>query len=418
MSVSLSDPVLRPERPDLPAAPGSFHLLAKPTGAICNLDCSYCFFLSKEELYPGGEFRMADDLLDLYVRQLLESHRDPLVTVAWQGGEPTLMGLDFFRRSVELVDQHRRPGQDVEYTIQTNGTLITDEWAEFFAEKDFLVGLSVDGPRELHDAYRVDKGGKPTFDRVMTGLDALKRVGVRWNVLTTVHAANEAHGLTTYRFIRDDLGAEFVQFIPIVERDTVQGVPVGHEVTDRSTSPEGYGRFMIEVFDEWVRNDVGTVYVQLFDTSLANWVGVPGALCVHSETCGTALAIEHNGDLYSCDHFVEPEHLLGNIREHHMLELVASPQQIAFGQDKRDSLTRQCRACDVRFACQGGCPKDRFVPSDDGEPGQHYLCPSYLAFFRHVDLPMRFMTEKVRSGGFADEVMAWQRRRDAGPGST
>jgi uncharacterized protein len=386
--------------------------LAKPAGAICNLDCTYCFFLSKEELYPGSSFRMGDDLLSEYLRQLLQSHRTPEVTVAWQGGEPTLMGLDFFRRAMSLVEQLRRPEQTIEHTIQTNCTLIDDEWASFLAEHDFLVGVSVDGPREMHDAYRVDKGGKPTFDRVMRGLDRLKAHGVRWNALTTVHRANEAHPLGVYRFLRDELGAEHIQFIPIVERPTQVGVPVGDTVTDRSVSPAGYGKFLIDVFEDWVRHDVGRVFVQMFDSTLASFVGVPGSLCVHSETCGTALALEHNGDLYSCDHFVDPEHFLGNIGSRHMLELVASPQQKAFGDAKRDSLPAYCRACDVRFACHGGCPKDRFTTTPDGEPGLHYLCSSYQLFFRHVDRPMRVMTAAVRSGGYADEVMDWYRRRD------
>jgi uncharacterized protein len=402
-----------PLRPgDLQGAPASFHVLSKPTGAICNLDCSYCFFLSKEELYPGSEFRMSDDLLTLYLRQLLESHATPEVTVAWQGGEPTLMGLDFFKRAVDLVAELARPGQRVEHTMQTNGTLIDDQWAAFLAEHDFLVGISIDGPRDLHDAYRVDKGGKPTFDRVIRGLDRLKAHGVRWNVLTTVHRANEDHGLDVYRFLRDDLGTEFVQLIPIVERPSPGGIPTGDAVTDRSVSPAGYGRFLVEVFEEWVRRDVGRVFVQMFDSTLASFAGVEGSLCVHSETCGTAVALEHNGDLYSCDHFVEPGHLLGNIGERHMLDLVASPQQQAFGKVKRDSLPAYCRQCDVRFACHGGCPKDRFTSTPDGEPGLHYLCQSYQNFFRHVDPAMRVMTAALRSGRDADEVMAWVQRRD------
>ncbi len=413
MSVPLPDPVLRPHLPDLAAAPPSFHLLAKPTGAICNLNCSYCFFLSKEELYPGSPFRMGDDLLETYVRQLLESHRDDEVTVAWQGGEPTMMGLPFFARSVALVQKHKRPAQRIEYTVQTNGTLLDDAWGSFLKEHDFLVGISIDGPREMHDTYRVDKGGKPTFDRVMAGLEVLKGHGVRWNALTTVHRANEDHGRQVYTFLRDELGAEFAQFIPIVERASQGPIPRGDQVTERSTSPEGYGKFLIEVFEEWVRRDVGRVYVQMFDTALANWLDVPGALCVHSETCGTALALEHNGDVYSCDHFVEPDYLLGNIEQTHLLDLVASPAQVAFGLAKRDSLPAQCRSCEVRFACHGGCPKDRFSMTADGEPGLHYLCPSYLAFFRHVDRPMRFMASRLRSGGFADDVMAWYARLDA-----
>jgi len=399
-----------PDLPGLPTglrgAPASFHLLAKPTGAVCNLDCSYCFFLAKEELYPGSDFRMSGPTLENYLRQLLESHRTPEVTVAWQGGEPTMMGLDFFRQVITLVGQLARPDQQVEHTIQTNATLIDDDWAAFFAENDFLVGVSVDGPRELHDAYRVDKGGKPTFDRVMRGLDRLKAHGVRWNALTTVNRANQTQGARVYRFLRDDLGAEFIQFIPIVERASPGPIPTGDKVTDRSVSPGGYGDFLIDVFEVWVRRDVGTVYVQMFDTSLANWVGVPGALCVHSQTCGTALAIEHNGDVYSCDHFVEPDFLLGNIGERHLLTMVASAQQVSFGLSKRDSLPGQCLRCDVRFACNGGCPKDRFTLTADGEAGLHYLCPSYLAFFRHVDRPMRYMAARLRAGGFADEVMA------------
>ncbi|WP_407342631.1 anaerobic sulfatase maturase [Pengzhenrongella phosphoraccumulans] len=402
-----------PQRPGaVPGAPASFHLLAKPAGAICNLDCSYCFFLSKEELYPGSTFRMTDELLREYLRQLLESHRSPEVTVAWQGGEPTLMGLDFFRRAMDLVTELAQPGQRVEHTIQTNGTLITDEWADFLAEHDFLVGISIDGPRAVHDAYRVDKGGKPTYDRVIRGLDRLKAHRVRWNVLTTVHRANEDSGLEVYRFLRDDLGAQFIQFIPIVERPSPGGIPVGDEVTDRSVSPAGYGRFLVEVFEEWVRRDVGDVFVQMFDSTLASFAGAPGSLCVHSETCGTALALEHTGDVYSCDHFVEPDHLLGNIGERHLLELVASPQQRAFGEAKRDSLPAYCRGCDVRFACHGGCPKDRFTLTPDGEPGLHYLCASYQQYFRHVDRPMRVMAAALRSGGDADAVMAWYRRND------
>jgi uncharacterized protein len=313
---------------------------------------------------------------------------------------------------VAAVERHRRPGQRIEHTIQTNGTLIDDEWAAFLAEHDFLVGVSIDGPREVHDAYRMDKGGKPTFDRVIRGLDRLKARRVRWNVLTTVHRANEDRGLEVYRFLRDDLGAQYLQLIPIVERPSPGGIPVGDVVTDRSVTRDGYGRFLVEVFEEWVRRDVGRVYVQMFDSSLANWVGVSGGMCVHAETCGAALALEHNGDLYSCDHFVEPDHLLGNITVQPLVDLVASPQQRTFGDAKRDALPGYCRHCDVRFACNGGCPKDRFTTTPDGEPGLHYLCPSYQAFFRHVDRPMRFMAAQLRSGGYADQVMAWYQRED------
>ena len=337
----------------VPGAPLAFHVMAKPTGAVCNLDCEYCFFLSKEMLYPGSRFRMAEDLQETYIRQLLEGHaRSPEVVVAWQGGEPTMMGLDFFRRSIELERKYAAPGQRVLNTIQTNGTLLDDEWGGFLKENDFLVGISIDGPREMHDAYRVDKGGKPTFDRVMRGLDVLRRHEVDWNVLTTIHAVNGDHGRGVYAFLRDELGATFIQFIPIIERATEQSLPIadsgwgggvkgrplytqeGNLVTHRSVGPEQYGRFMIDVFEEWVRRDIGTVYVQMFDTALANFYGEPGGMCVHAKTCGQQLAIEHNGDLYSCDHYVEPGYLLGNIGDRHMLELVASPQaaQVRAGQ--------------------------------------------------------------------------------------
>jgi uncharacterized protein len=296
-------------------AQANFHLLAKPTGAVCNLDCKYCFFLSKEMLYPGSRFRMADELLETYIRQLLESQPGPEVIVGWQGGEPTLMGVDFFQRSVACVERYKRPGQQVAYTIQTNGTQLDDEWCAFLKMHKFLVGLSVDGPRELHDVYRVDKGGRGSFDDVMRGWRYLNRHGVDVNILCTVHAANADHPLDVYRFFRDELKTEFIQFIPIIERVTPQMLPVanmgwgergngprplylleGNQVTERSVSAEQWGRFLIGVFDEWVRRDVGKVYVQMFDAALASWVGAPASMCIFSETCGSALALEHNGD--------------------------------------------------------------------------------------------------------------------------
>jgi uncharacterized protein len=418
--------------PTVPDAPPAFHAMAKPTGATCNLDCTYCFFLSKEMLYPGSRFRMAAEVQEAYVRQLLEAHASaPEVVVAWQGGEPTMMGLDFFRRTVELERRFARPGQAILNTIQTNGTLLDDEWGAFLAEHDFLVGISIDGPPEIHDAYRVDKGGKPTFARVRRGLDVLRRHAVDWNVLTTVHARNADRGREVYRFLRDDLGATFVQYIPIVERttaaslalanagwgDRVSGRPLyvqeGDLVTERTVRPEQLGRFLIDVFEEWVRRDIGTVYVQSFDTALAKWAGEPGGVCVHEETCGLSLALEHNGDLYSCDHFVEPRFRLGNIREEHLLTLVGSQQQRGFGEAKRDTLTRTCRECDVRFACNGGCPKDRFAAAPDGEPGHNYLCEGYLLFFRHVDRPMRTMAELLRQGRAPAELMRLYAAEDA-----
>jgi uncharacterized protein len=385
-------------------APPAFHLLSKPTGAICNLDCAYCFFLAKEMLYPGSRFRMADELLEEYVRQLIEAHQTPEVTIAWQGGEPTLMGLEFFQRSIEHAQKYARPGMTIQHTIQTNGTLINDEFAAFFKEHHFLVGISLDGPREMHDAYRQDKGGAPTFDKVLRGLSFLKKHGVEWNALVTLNHANVEHPLEVYRFLRDECGATFIQFIPIVERLHENGVPYGSAVTDRSVTARQYGQFLIDVFEEWVRRDIGEVYVQMFDVALANWYGEPSGLCVFSKTCGTALALEHNGDLYSCDHFVEPQHKLGNINETHLIELIASDQQLKFGRDKFDRLPQYCLDCDVRFACHGACPKDRFINTPDGQPGLNYLCAGYKLFFHHVDQPMQLMVRLLRQNRAPSEI--------------
>jgi uncharacterized protein len=403
-------PMMPAARPD--SAPPAFHLLSKPTGATCNLDCAYCFFLAKEMLYPGSRFRMADELLENYIRQLIESHQTPEVTIAWQGGEPTLMGLDFFRRSIGHARKYARPDMTIQHTIQTNGTLIDDEWAAFFKEHNFLVGISIDGPREMHDVYRQDKGGAPTFDKVMRGLSFLKKHDVDWNALVTLNHANVEHPLDVYRFLRDECSATFIQFIPIVERLHENGVPFGDAVTDRSVTTRQYGQFLIDVFEEWVRHDIAQVYVQMFDVALANWYGEPSGLCVFSKTCGTALALEHNGDLYSCDHFVEPAFKLGNINQTHMIELVASDQQVKFGRDKFDTLPQYCLNCDVRFACHGGCPKDRFITTPDGEPGLNYLCAGYKAFFHHIDQPMQLMVRLLRQSHAPAEVMRLYADRD------
>jgi len=406
------------------AIPQSFHLLAKPTGATCNLDCKYCFFLSKEMLYPGSRFRMADDQLETYIRQLLEAQQGmPEVNIAWQGGEPTLMGLDFFKLSVQYVEKYKKPGQNVLYTIQTNGTKIDDDMAAFFKQHNFLVGLSVDGPREIHNAYRVNKGGQGTFDQVMKGWTALMQHEVDVNILCTVHAANADHPLELYHFFRDELKAQYMQFIPIVERATLESLPlanqgwserpggdrplytqIGDLVTERTIQPEQYGRFLIAIFDEWVMRDVGQVFVNSFDAALGNWIGQP-SLCIFQRTCGQALALEHNGDLYSCDHFVEPAYLLGNINKTHMIDLVMSDQQQKFGQDKFDTLPQYCRNCEVLFACYGECPRNRFIHTPDGEPGLNYLCAGYKLFFNHINRPMRMMADLLRRGRYADEIM-------------
>ena len=399
-------------------APPAFHLLAKPTGAICNLDCAYCFFLDKEVFYPGSKFRMSDDVLEQYIRQLIESHQTDSVNIAWQGGEPTLMGLDFFRRTMTVVEKYRRPGMRSLHTMQTNGTLLDDEWAAFFKEHGFLIGISIDGPRPLHDVYRVDKGGRPTFDKVMRGLRLLQKHGVEYNILTTVNRVNGDYPLEVYRFLRDEAGTDWMQFIPVVERINADGRTLyqeGGTVSERSVLPEQFGRFLSAIFDEWVRHDVGRIYVQTFEAALRNWLGMGASgMCVFNETCGTGLAIEHNGDLYSCDHFVEPNYFLGNIQDKHMIELVASPQQLKFGQDKRDTLPRYCLECDVRFACHGECPKNRFIETPDGEDGLNYLCAGFKAFFHHVDFPMKLMAGLLRRGREAREVMAVLERAFAG----
>jgi len=400
------------------SAPQAFHLLAKPTGAICNLDCAYCFFLDKEVFYPGSKFRMSEPVLEQYIRQLIESHQTDSVNIAWQGGEPTLMGLDFYRRTMDVVEKYRRPGMRFLHTMQTNGTLLDDEWAAFFKEHGFLIGISIDGPRPLHDVYRVDKGGKPTFDRVMRGLRLLQGHGVEYNILTTVNRVNGDYPLEVYRFLRDEAGTDWMQFIPVVERINADGLTLyqeGGTVSERSVLPEQFGRFLSTIFDEWVRHDVGRIYVQTFEATLRNWLGMGASgMCVFNETCGTGLAIEHNGDLYSCDHFVEPNYFLGNIQDKHLIELVASPQQLRFGQDKRDTLPRYCLECDVRFACHGECPKNRFIETPDGEDGLNYLCAGFKAFFHHVDFPMKLMAGLLRRGLEAREVMAVLERAFAG----
>jgi len=397
-------------------SPEAVHILAKPTGAICNLGCSYCFFLDKEELYPGDAFRMSDEALDAYIRQLIDMHRTPQVTVAWQGGEPTLMGLDFYRRAIELQERYRKPGMTFLNTIQTNGTLLDDEWCAFLAEHDFLVGISIDGPRELHDAFRVNKAGRGTFDDVMRGLRLLQSHRVEYNVLTTVNRVTGDFPLEIYRFLRDEVGTRWMQFIPVVERVDEHGAPAdlrGSFASERSVGPEQFGAFLTTIYEEWVRHDVGEVFVQTFEAAARNWAGMgQSGMCVFNETCGLGLALEHNGDLFSCDHFVDPEYLLGNIGDASIEDLVSGRQQHAFGQDKRDSLPRYCLECDVRFACHGECPKNRFLTTPDGEPGLNYLCAGFKAFFHHVDPTMRRMIELMRADRPAADVMDEISRQD------
>jgi len=388
--------------------------MAKPTGSACNLNCDYCFFLKKEKLYPGSNFRMSDEVHEAYIKQLFEAHQVPQVTVAWQGGEPTLMGLDFFRRSVELQKKYQKPGTHIENTFQTNGILLNDEWCQFFHENNFLIGLSLDGPKELHDFYRKDRGGHGTFDRVMRAARLLRNHKVEFNILCTVNSKNADYPLEVYRFFRDELGAHYLQFIPIVERENESGYQEGDKVTERSVRPDQWGRFLIKIFDEWVRRDVGHTFVLNFDGALAGWLGRAGTVCIFGPTCGLGMALEHNGDLYSCDHFVEPNYYLGNILNTPMIDLVASEKQRKFGKDKKDLLPRYCRECEVFFVCNGECPKNRFIQTPDGEAGLNYLCAGYKAFFKRADKPMRMMADLIRRGKLAEEVMSMMKAEEKG----
>jgi uncharacterized protein len=409
-------------------APTAFHVMAKPMGPICNLDCRYCFYLEKENLYGRKQnFAMPDAVLESYISQFITAQDAPAISFAWQGGEPTLLGVDFFRKVVAIQKKYAN-GKTIENAFQTNGVLLDDRWGEFLAENHFLIGISIDGPAELHDFYRVDKGGAPTFHRVMRGLRALKKHQVEFNALTVVNRQNSQHPLRVYRFLKS-VGCQFMQFIPIVERMAKTANPDGlvliaprdphaADVSEWSVEARQYGVFLTTIFDEWVRNDVGNCYVQLFDVTLESWLGLVPSLCVFRPTCGAAMALEHNGDLYSCDHYVYPENKLGNIMEQPLASLVNSPQQRAFGQDKRDSLPRYCRECDVRFACNGECPKHRFISTPDGEPGLNYLCAGYKLFFKHVDPYMKFMANELRHQRPPANVMAWIRQLEHSPALT
>jgi uncharacterized protein len=386
-------------------SPQAFHVMAKPTGSRCNLRCDYCFFLEKSALYPGSAERMTDEVMAAYIRQTIESQQVPFVTIAWQGGEPTLMGLDFFRRAREVEREALPEGWQVERTIQTNGTLLDDEWAAFLAENEVLVGLSLDGPRELHDAYRHDGAGRPVFDKVEAAARLLQKHGVEFNILCTVNAANAGHPLDVYRYFRDELDARYLQFIPIVEVETPPSDGIAGTVTDRSVTAPAYGRFLSAIFDEWVRRDVGEMFVQTFDGVLAAYVDGESPMCIFRPTCGVGVALEHNGDVYSCDHFVDTRYLLGNIMEAPLGDLVRGQQQRAFGQAKSDLLPRYCRECEYLFACNGECPKNRLLLTPDGEPGLNYLCEGLKYFFAHTEPRMKAMAQLLSEGRDAPAIM-------------
>lgn len=409
-------------RVSAPSRPG-LHVLAKPIGPLCNLACEYCFYLEKKGLYRAGDsFRMSDAVLERFIEQYVAASPHPEIGFGWQGGEPTLMGLDFFQRVVELQRKHCPPERQITNAFQTNGVLLDDAWCEFLQREGFLVGLSVDGPRALHDRYRVDRSGEPTFERVLHALELLKRHGVEYNTLTVVHRENSQQPLETYRFLKE-AGSRFLQFIPLVERCSADGSLAGppspragaddSRVTDWSVRPEDYGHFLCTIFDEWVRRDVGDVYVQLFEIQVAIRLGLPSSLCLFAPTCGRSLVVEHGGDVYACDHYVYPQYLRGNILERSLIDCAGTAAQRKFGRDKRDELPRACRECDVRFACHGECPKHRFATTSDGEAGLNYLCPAYKRFLRHIDPKLRGIADLLRRGLPADLIMDPRTPREA-----
>jgi uncharacterized protein len=409
--------------PSAPSAPKirAFHVMTKPIGPLCNLDCKYCFYLEKEKLFPANEnFKMTDEVLENYVRQYIAHQDVPEISFAWQGGEPTLLGVDFFRKVVALQKKYA-DGKIISNALQTNGTLLDDRWGAFFAENQFLVGLSIDGPAKLHDAYRVDKKGGATYAKVIGGLRVLKKHNVDFNTLTVVNRVNARKPLEVYRFLRD-IGSGFIQFIPLVERlADAEATKLGLDlavppradeegqkrmpVTDWSVEPRQYGEFLCTIFDEWVRRDIGRTYVQIFDVTLGNTIGHGGGPCVFSEKCGTALAMEHNGDVYSCDHYVYPRYKLGNVLNQSLGEMAGSPEQRKFGADKADTLPQYCRACDVRHLCHGECPKHRFIRTPAGEAGLNYFCAAYKRFFTHTRPAMQRMGALLDAGRAPAEIM-------------
>jgi len=383
-----------------------FHVMAKPAGSTCNLDCKYCFYLSKEGLPKGpGTGEMSDETLELFIQQYIEGVTGPEVVFSWQGGEPTLRGIEFFRRVVALQKKYAKPNQRIENDLQTNGVLIDGDWAAFLKDNRFLVGLSIDGPRELHDEYRVNKGGAPTFDKVMNAANLLRKHGVRFNTLTCVHRANASRPLDVYRFLRRELDSTYIQFIPIVEpkdfethapqardqsRLPIVGTPAAHPgppdsvVTDWSVDPDEYGYFLSRVFDEWLRKDLGRVLVSHFETLVAQHMGLSSQMCIYSEFCGKNVAVEHDGSVYSCDHYVYPDYRLGTLAEKPLDQMVFSPTQVRFGYAKSETLPRYCRECPFKTDCWGECPRNRLIRTPDGEPGLNYLCAGLRKFFKHA----------------------------------
>lgn len=396
------------------------YVMAKPAGSLCNLACTYCYYTEKSKLYTDNPRHvMSDELLERYVREYMESQTGPDVLFTWHGGETLMRPLDFYKKAVRLQQRYAR-GRRVENALQTNGTLLTDEWCRFLHDEQWLVGISIDGPQEFHDEYRVNRQGRPSFVQVMRGIRLLNKHQVEWNAMAVVNDFNADYPLDFYRFFKD-IDCHYIQFTPVVERiyrhpdgRILASPQEGAEATlaDFSVTPQQWGNFLCAVFDEWVTRDVGSTFVQLFDATLANWMGVQPGLCSMDETCGHAGVMEFNGDVYSCDHFVFPEYKLGNLHQQSFVEMMYSPRQQAFGKAKRDSLPRQCRDCDFLFACHGECPKNRFAFTKDGEPGLNYLCEGYHRFFRHAAPYMDFMKEELKNERPPANVMQWIRERE------
>lgn len=401
--------------------------MTKPMGPLCNLDCKYCFYLEKESLFPAGErFKMRPEVLEAYIRDFIAAQRGPVVSFAWQGGEPTLAGVDFFRNVIALQRKYAN-GRQIENALQTNGTLLNEEWCRFLVDENFLVGISIDGPEALHDAGRVDKAGRSSYRQVMRGIELARKYKVEFNTLTVVSSANAHEPLKVYKFLRD-IGSTYLQFIPLVEQvpdaeSARLGLSLGTPPdldspgqaagtpTQWTVSPQAWGEFLCKIFNRWVTRDVGRTFVQQFDAALGKWLGMPGGPCVLAETCGRALALEHNGDLYSCDHFVYPRYKLGNILNQSLSALADSPQAEKFGNDKRDKLPRYCRECEVRFACNGDCPKHRFAVTPDGEFGLSHLCGGYKRFFKHIDPMMQIMADLYRRRLPVSDIVALLKQR-------
>ena len=390
---------------NLPVPP-VFNVMVKPAGPTCNLACKYCFYLDKTKFFPDNEkYRMSDEILEQFTKDYigaLENVQE--INFSWQGGEPTILGVDFFRKAVELQKKYAN-GKTITNALQTNGTLIDDEWCEFFKENNFLIGISIDGPKDIHNTFRVDRNSEGSFDNVVRGIELLKKYKVDFNALTCVNAVNSLQPLKVYHFLKS-LDIEFIQFIPIVEQkvfDPKSEVQSG--VIDFSVKPKEFGKFLSKIFDEWVKNDVGKTFVQQFDAALGNWLGVGGSVCVYSAICGNAVILEHNGDVYSCDHFMYPDYLLGNIMEKNLKSMVYSEFQIQFGRDKFLAIPSQCKECKVVFACRGGCPKHRFLKTSKNEKGLNYLCKGYKYFYSHITPAMEKMANLLREGKLAEEIM-------------